>query len=157
MNDLKDKHIWVLGGAGYLGSAITRALDTAGAKTLCADRPGFASKLVNAENLSHTTAEDFDLFDLEAIPKRVAELTARHGVPDGLVNLLNPPSAGKKITETAIEDFRWSMDGTLTAGFLLAREVAEKMKVEGRRGSLVFFSSMYGMVSWMVAGRHGDL
>lgn len=147
VNLLKDKSIWIFGGAGYLGSAITMALDAAGVKVVCADRAGHAEKLVAAKNLSGTTAEDCDLFDLDAIPALVKTLKSRHGTPDGIVNLVTNSSRGKTFEEITAKDFRAAADGVLTSGFLLGREVAELMKAENREGSLVFFSSMYGLVS----------
>ncbi len=144
---LVNKNIWVFGGAGYLGSAITRELDAVGAKVVCADRTGHAAKLVAAENLRATSAEDCDLFNLDAIPELVGKLAGRHGTPDGIVNLVTNCSRGKTFEEITAGDFRTAADGVLTSGFLLGREVAELMKVEKREGSLVFFSSMYGLVS----------
>lgn len=144
---LNDKKIWVVGGAGYLGSAITRALDNAGAKVVCADRPGLADDLIRKHGLCGTVAEDCDLFDLDSISPWVERVASKHGTPDGLVNLVTNSSRGKAFTEISASDFQAAADGVLTSGFLLARDVAERMKAEERGGSLVFFSSMYGLVS----------
>ena len=144
---LKDKQIWVFGGAGYLGSAITKALDAAGARVVCADCAGLAAKLVDSAGLRGTSAEDCDLFDLDSIPPLVESLAGKHGTPDGVINLVTNSSRNKTFLEIGASDFRMAADGVLTAGFLLGREVAERMKADNRAGSLVFFSSMYGLVS----------
>ena len=39
-HSLEGKTIWVTGGAGYLGSAITRELDAVAERVLCIDLPG---------------------------------------------------------------------------------------------------------------------
>jgi nucleoside-diphosphate-sugar epimerase len=42
---LEGKTIWITGGAGYLGSVITRELDAQCAKVVCLDLPGRAEAL----------------------------------------------------------------------------------------------------------------
>lgn len=144
---LADRRIWIFGGAGYLGSAITRALDEVGAHTVCLDRPGLAADLVSRETLANTAAEDCDLLDIPGIPALVDTLIARHGVPHGVVNLVTNSSRGKSFEDITPEDFQNAGNGVLTSGFILARSVARAMKAGAIRGSLVHFSSMYGQVA----------
>ena len=144
---LSERRIWVFGGAGYLGSAVTRALDTVGAHTVCLDRPGLAADLVTRAHLTHTAAEDCDLLDVPGIPALVETLIARHGVPHGVVNLVTNSSRGKSFEDITPEDFQTAGNGVLSSGFVLARSVAQAMKAAAIRGSLVHFSSMYGQVA----------
>ena len=53
-HSLEGKTIWVTGGAGYLGSAITLELDAQCAKVICFDLPGRAEALVQQHQLSRT-------------------------------------------------------------------------------------------------------
>lgn len=145
--DFTNKRVWIFGGAGYLGSAITRTLDAAGARCVCLDRDGMAEKLVCDAGLQSTTGENCDLLDLPGVPGLVKDLVARHGVPHGVVNLVTNSSRGKHFEEITAADFQTACEGVLVSGFLLGRAVAEAMKSSRTPGSLVFFSSMYGMVS----------
>ena len=145
-NSLEGKNIWVTGGAGYLGSAITEALDAAGAKVLCFDLAGRAAALVREKSLSRTTGLDFDFNDAAALPGFVDAMIAEHGLPDGLAHLTFASSAGKRLEEIAPEEFQKTFDLTLTPTFVLCRALAGRMKERGS-GSIVLFSSMYGVVA----------
>jgi len=145
-SSLEGKTIWVTGGAGYLGSAITEALDAAGAKVLCFDLAGRAAALVREKNLRHTTGLDFDFNDTAALPGFVDAMAAEHGLPDGVAHLTFASSAGKRLEEIAPEEFQRTFDLTLTPTFVLCRALAGRMKERGS-GSIVLFSSMYGVVA----------
>ena len=143
---LADKTIWVTGGAGYLGSAITEALDAEAAKVVCFDLAGRAEAFVADRNLQRTIPVTFDVADAAAIPAFVAENIATHGLPDGLVHLAFASSAGKRLEELPPEEFQKTFDLALTPTFALCRALAERMKPRGA-GSIVLFSSMYGVVA----------
>lgn len=142
---LSGKSIWVAGGAGYLGSAIVRALDQNARRVVCLDLPGKAAALVAQHRLQRTIAWGGDLLDAAAVSPAVDKLIAEHGAPDGLVNLTYASSSGKSLAQLSPEDFQSTLDRSLPATFALCRATAEAMKPAG--GSIVLFSSMYGMVS----------
>ncbi|MEI7551793.1 MAG: SDR family oxidoreductase [Verrucomicrobiota bacterium] len=145
-HSLAGKTIWVTGGAGYLGSAVTAALDAECARVVCGDLPGRAAALVRAQSLARTVPLDLDLQDAAGLPAALAPVFAAHGVPDGLVHLVAASSAGQRLETLSAEDFRQTCDLALTPTFVLCRLVAERMKARGS-GSLVLFSSMYGLVA----------
>jgi NAD(P)-dependent dehydrogenase (short-subunit alcohol dehydrogenase family) len=143
---LKNKNIWVIGGAGYLGQASTKLLQAAGAKVLCGDLENRAQDFVETSGLTaDVNGATIDVRDEDAINKFVTEQIAIRGVPDGLV-ILTFASTAKKLEELSGEEFDTVNHGGLTSTFLLSRAVASQMAAAGR-GSLVLFSSMYGMVS----------
>lgn len=143
---LQDKNIWVFGGAGHLGQATVILLRSAGAKVLCVDLGNRAETFVQSSKLSpDVTPATLDVRDGEAIKQFVAEQIKTHGVPNGLVNLTFASTA-KKLEELSEADFDSVNHGGITATFLLSREVGLEM-VKAGGGSLVLFSSMYGMVS----------
>lgn len=142
----QNKTIWVTGGAGYLGTPITAALDAAGAKTICIELPGRAEALVRDHKLTRTIPVSLDVADLAAQRSTVQQLIATHGVPDGLVHLPFASSSGKTMEELSAEEMDRTLTRSLTPAFELCRAVATAMAGKGR-GSIVLFSSMYGLVS----------
>jgi len=145
-HSLGDKTIWVTGGAGYLGSAITEELDRQQAVTLCLDLPGKAEALVRQKNLTHTIPLALDVNDADGLPAAIDRLVAEHGVPDGVVHLTYASSAGKRLEELSKDDFQKTFDQALPSTFVFCRALAERMKARGS-GSIVLFSSMYGVVA----------
>ena len=140
------KTIWVIGGAGYLGQAIIRNLIDKGYRVLCADindkAHHFAEELKDAENLIPIS---LDASDEENIHQFVSENIQNYGIPDGLV-VLTYGAAGKNFYELNADDFNKAGNLGVTSTFLLAREVGKEMEKQNK-GSVVLFSSMYGMVS----------
>jgi NAD(P)-dependent dehydrogenase (short-subunit alcohol dehydrogenase family) len=141
-----NRTIWVTGGAGYLGSPITAALDAAGAKTLCLELPGRAEALVRERGLTRTIPVSTDLTDLTKLAAIVPKLLDEHGVPDGLVHLPFVSSGGKTLEQLSAADLDRTFTASLTPAFELCRTVAAAMAGKNG-GSIVLFSSMYGLVS----------
>jgi NAD(P)-dependent dehydrogenase (short-subunit alcohol dehydrogenase family) len=143
---LEGKTVWVIGAAGYLGSPITEALDGLCKKVICSELEGRAAALIADKKLTRTVAHNLNATDLGPLPGEVEKIMAEHGVPDGLVYMVAAGSAGKRLEDLPIETFQKTLDAALTPAFLVCRAVAEKMKTRGS-GSIVIFSSMYGVVS----------
>lgn len=145
-NSFADQLIVVTGGAGHLGSAITAALDAAGARVICCDLPGRSEALVRSAALRNTIPVSANLDRAAAAEALIADVVARHGAPDGLVHLAFSSSAGQTLEELEPARFDTTLSQSLTPAFALGRATAEAMKGR-KRGSLVFFSSMYGVVA----------
>jgi NAD(P)-dependent dehydrogenase (short-subunit alcohol dehydrogenase family) len=141
------KTVWVTGGAGYLGSPITVALDAAGATVVCLELPGRAEKLVQDQKLARTHAVPLDFTDLAAQRAAVPRLVAQHGAPHGLVHLAFVSSSGKKLEEISSDDLNRTLTGALTPAFEFCRAAALAMAGKHDGGSIVLFASMYGLVS----------
>lgn len=146
MMELQQKNIWVIGGAGYLGQATVKLLNSYNANVLCMDVENRAQDFINMAGLEkNVKAATFDINDTGAIPGFVKEQAVLHGIPHGLVNLTFG-STSKKLEDLSADDFDKVNHTALTATFMLCREVASYM-IENGGGSMVLFSSMYGMVS----------
>ena len=146
MFDLKEKDVWIFGGAGYLGSALTESLDGLCRKVVCVDLAGKAEILVQEKSLHRTQARTFDvsrIAELEAFLDRTME---EEGVPAGVVNLTYVSSGSTRMEDLSAENFQKPFDDSVTSYFVIGRHLAEKMKNHGG-GSVVNFSSMYGHVS----------
>ncbi len=143
---LRNKLIWVVGGAGYLGQATVIVLKNAGAKVICIDLEDRAAAFVQSAALDpDVIPATLDVRDGAAIQRFVTEQIKQHGVPDGLVNLTFG-STSKKLEDLSEKEFDEVNHTGLTATFLLAREAGTQMAKRGS-GSIVLFSSMYGLVS----------
>lgn len=143
---LEGKTIWVTGGAGYLGSAITTELDGICAKVLCFDLSARAEALVREKKLQRTVPLSFDFTQAAGLSEALESLFAEHGLPDGVVHLVPVSSSGKRLENLTADDFQRTFDQALTPTFILCRTLAERMKPRGS-GSIVLFSSMYGVVA----------
>lgn len=143
---LREKDIWVFGGAGHLGRAVVSLLSALKANVLCVDLEDRAQVFVDSANLSsNVRAASCDVSDEAALKEFVNQTMTAFGVPHGLVNLTYAATA-KATAELTAADFDRVNHAGLTAPFLLGRHVGSEM-AKLRRGSMVFFSSMYGSVA----------
>lgn len=142
---LKNRTVWVIGGAGYLGQPTVLLLHSLGATVVCCDVNGKAAAFVEKAGIQQgLTGVDIDMSSEEAIKMFVAEQINKGGVPYGLVDLTYASTA-KKMEELSGADFN-KVNQAITHTFLLAREVGTQMAIRGE-GSIVLFSSMYGNVA----------
>lgn len=146
--DLSGKTAWVVGGAGLLGTPVCRALAEHRAHVIVSDiRRENADALATALRNEGLDAEALvcDAGDEASIVKATDDIIARRGKLDVLVNMayFYTKTAMEKMTTVEWEK---GMRVTLTGAFLLGREAGRVMKESGG-GSIVQFSSMYGLVS----------
>src|ERR1700722_7899817 len=124
---LEGKTIWVTGGAGYFGSAITAELDSVGAKVVCFDLGDRAAKLVEQRGLGRTVPISRDLAVSADLKPLIESTVAAHGVPDGLVHLtFASVGAGKAFVDLPAEDFQKTFDLALPPTFVFCRDLAER-------------------------------
>jgi NAD(P)-dependent dehydrogenase (short-subunit alcohol dehydrogenase family) len=143
---LAGKVIWVVGGAGYLGSAVVKVLVAAGARVICADLGEKSKFFVKENGLSpQVVPVSLDLTKEDQVEDFVSVLTNALGIPSGVVNL-SYASTAKTFEELTAADFNQVNQGGLTASFLFGRLACDLMARQAE-GSMVMFSSMYGMTA----------
>lgn len=145
--NLQGKVAILTGAAGWLGSAMSRALAEAGATLAVTSREGeraeeFAATLPGSGHIGLP----FDQGDDTAIPGLVATVIERLGQVDILVNNAYGGTAPSIATATAA-DFDRAYHTGVTAYFLLAREVADHLRSRQVGGSIINIASMYGVVA----------
>lgn len=146
MFDLTEKEIWIFGGAGYLGSALTEALDGLCRKVVCVDLAEKAEALVQEKSLQRTRPYTFDVSRIDELEAFLDQTVEKEGVPAGVVNLTYVSSGGTRMEDLSAANFQKPFDDSVTSYFVIGRHLAEKMKINGG-GSVVNFSSMYGHIS----------
>jgi NAD(P)-dependent dehydrogenase (short-subunit alcohol dehydrogenase family) len=143
---LKGKAVVITGGAGYLGSTMTRALLSFGADVAVAD---IAEADGSTERLYSIRC---DLTQTESIRSMFEEAGKLLGKIDVLVNCAAyGGGSGGKTVESRIDSitdemWRGGIDGTLDVTFRCIREVIPYFDKNGG-GNIVNIASMYGLVS----------
>ena len=145
--DLTGKVAIVTGAAGWLGSAMSRALAEAGATLVVTSRDAeraaeFAATLPGSGHIGLALSQE----ETDEIPGFVAEVVARLGRVDVLVNNAYGTTA-PSIDSASAEDFDRAYHTGVTAYFLLAREVHTHLRERGAPGSIINIGSMYGVVA----------
>ncbi len=145
--DLTGQRIWVFGGAGYLGQEVIQSLHAQGGHITCIDLKGRSQAFVSEAGLSdRVTPVDLDLTDDKATSRWIRETSEAEGVADAVVFLTTPSGPNSPVMTLGKEEFDLYNNAGLTSLFLAVREVGARMAKRGG-GSIVLFSSMYGIVS----------
>jgi len=137
----------VTGAAGWLGSAMSRALAEADATVVVTSRDSrraeeFAATLPGSGHVGLALALD----DTETLDAFVREVAARFGRVDILVNNAYGGTA-PSIEGATAKDFDHAFHTGVTAYFMLARAVARHLRQRGAPGSIINIASMYGVVA----------
>ena len=154
LSDMHGRTALVTGGAGHLGRAASDALAELGADVVVLDLDADACRVeaqrirsahgVRAEGLA------VDLADEIRLREALRGLSAR---PDGLHTVVSAAAmVGTSVSggwavpfaEQSSESWRKALEVNLTAGFVIAQEVAGALAAS--HGSLIFVSSIYGLV-----------
>ena len=146
--DLSGKVAWVIGGAGLLGTEVCGALAEHGAHVICSDlRQDQAEIVVRALRSRNLTADasSVDIGDESQVVNATAKIGAEFGRLDVLINMTYFYTK-KAWDELSASDFDAGLRVTLTGAFVATREVGKLMRSQGS-GSIIHFSSMYGVVS----------
>jgi NAD(P)-dependent dehydrogenase (short-subunit alcohol dehydrogenase family) len=146
--DLGGKVACVVGGGGYLGGPICRALADHGARVVVADlRVDAAQRTAAQLREAGLPAEALalDITDETGVAAEIDRLVDRFGRLDVVVNA-TAYSTGKPQEEMTLADFEAGLRVCLAGAFLLGRE-AGRVMIRQRSGSIIQFGSMYGLVS----------
>ncbi|NHN32771.1 SDR family oxidoreductase [Paenibacillus agricola] len=140
---LENKTVVITGGNGYLGSAIVRGLSEFGATVIVADLT------VREFELDRVYGIECDVSETDSIRSMLRMAAERTGRIDVLINCASYGAGyGPAGTVENMSDYDWQkgVDGALGTTFRCTREVVPYMEAGGG-GSIVNFSSMYGVVS----------
>jgi NAD(P)-dependent dehydrogenase (short-subunit alcohol dehydrogenase family) len=142
MAELQNKTVVIVGGAGLLGSAISRACKRAGARVVIAD-----SNAKKGAALASELSANFEEVDILK-PGSVADLSKRIGNVDGVVNAAYPKTArfGRAFADAAVEDMLVDLSQQVGGCLSIVKAFAPLMQAQ-KRGSIVFLGSIYGIAA----------
>jgi NAD(P)-dependent dehydrogenase (short-subunit alcohol dehydrogenase family) len=126
-----DKIVLVTGGTGGLGREVTMAFLEAGATVVVTYQVAeeFAAVVAAAQRIGATPpmGVSVDVTDSEAVEEFVAEILAKHGRLDILVNTVGGYAGGTNLWEVDPRTYDKMMQLNLKAGFVLVRAVVPLM------------------------------
>jgi NAD(P)-dependent dehydrogenase (short-subunit alcohol dehydrogenase family) len=143
--DLSGRVAVITGGAGGAGRGVTAAFVTAGATVVVVERAAqrpvldeLAAGLGAARARLDVVAADVQ--DETSVAAMVAEVLARHGRLDVLVNLVGGFAAGQPITELDLAVWQRMQDLNVRSAFLVSKHAARPM-MRQRSGRILNISS----------------
>lgn len=147
---LGDKVIVVTGGAGLIGRAFCEAIALEGGRPVVADVDiGAAQRTAETIRATGASAEAafLDITDSAGIDRLIADLAARHGRIDAVVNNAYPKNKnfGRVLEDVTYEDFCDNVGMHLGGYFLVAQRFAEWFRRRGD-GNIVNMASVYGLI-----------
>ena len=143
---LKGKIAVIAGGAGLIGQSVSLGLAQAGAKVYIADIDKNAGSKLEKKNKKLNWIE-IDISKVNSINSCIEEIIKREGKIDIWINCAYPRTSDWSIDFEKIkpETLKKNIDIHLIGYFLCCQKVAEQMKKQ-KRGSIINFSSIYGVV-----------
>ena len=148
IDNLKDKTVLIAGGAGYLGLPLCDLIASQGGNICIGEKDQTALKYAidfirSKYSKIKVLGLNLDVRDQASIKQFIADSFQHFGAIDGLVNA-TAAGTNKSIDDLTADDFDYANQINLTGPFLMVREASQHMYANG---SIVLYSSMYGVVS----------
>jgi NAD(P)-dependent dehydrogenase (short-subunit alcohol dehydrogenase family) len=137
--EFADRTILITGGLGGIGGEVTRHFVERGAHVVVTDRPGVHGGAVAAFGDKASYAP-LDVTSEAGWTSLIADIVARHGKLDALVNIAGIFTPGIPFEDMSLATWRQHMDVNLDGSFLGCRVAMTAMAKTGG-GAIVNFSS----------------
>ncbi len=141
--DLTGQTAIVTGAAGGIGETIARRLAASGATIVVADVNLEAGEAIAATLPNASFALKLDVTSSESCNKLAADVIARTGRIDIVVNNAGVAGKAAPVWEQCDEDWAWCVEVNLNGPFYLCRAVAPHMR-ERKYGRIVNIASIAG-------------
>ena len=147
---LKNKTAFITGGAGLIGSEVTKALADAGAHVVILDVDKEKGARLAEEIKTSGDKADYEYFDItqvEEIDRNIEKLVEKYNNAHVWVNTAYPRTEDWKDSLETLKVDAWqkNVDAHLGGYFFCSRKIAEYMKKQ-KAGSIINFASIYGIV-----------
>jgi NAD(P)-dependent dehydrogenase (short-subunit alcohol dehydrogenase family) len=143
--NLKDYEVYIVGGSGLIGSQVVKALEQFGAIITV-----FDLDIKNKGNSPTTKYVKFNCADEKNIKNFFTNYLKKNKCPDVFINASYPASKDwKKNTfkEINFNSYKKNIEIHLNSYVWLAKSVADQMIKNNIHGSIIQFSSMYGLLA----------
>jgi len=144
---LNNRTAFIIGGAGLLGSEISKAIAFSGAKTIVFDIDEYTNKqLIDIKNIYF---KHFNCIDLKKMEEYFISIISEYGCPDIFINCSYPRTkdwAENSFKDITLGSFRENIDIHLNSYAWLARLTAEAMVENSKNGSIIQLGSIYGIL-----------
>ncbi len=143
--NLVNKVVFVLGGNGLLGREITKSIADNGGKAIILDIVS-NTKLLK-KNIKF---ENFDLSKINRIEQNLKKISKKYGCPDVFINAAYPRTklwknaSYKKLT---VSELNKNVQIHLNSSIWSSMKIAELMKKNKKKGSIILLNSIYGLIS----------
>ena len=142
---LKDYEVYIVGGSGLIGSQVVKALEQFGALITV-----FDLDIKNKRDSSTIKYVKFNCADVQNIKNFFTNYLKKNKCPDVFINASYPASKDwKKNTfkEIHFNSYKKNIEIHLNSYVWLAKSIADQMIKNNIHGSIIQFSSMYGLVA----------
>ena len=145
---LQGKTVFITGGAGHLGTAMSEALAELGASIVIGSRDkkkgSSVAKALSEEFGVRASSVQLDITDPESLELALTSIEKEYGQLDVLIN--NAWSGKKNTFESiSMDDWKYDIDVCLNGVFYTVKKAAPYLKKT--RGVIVNVASMYGHVA----------
>ncbi len=139
----KNKTAFIVGGSGFIGKEVAKAIMESKAKVINLDIVN------NLKKFKSIKFEKFDCSKINELEKSFERILKKYGSPDIFVNCSYPRShdwSDNSFSKVNLQTYKKNVDIHLNSYVWLAKSVAEKMMKRKKGGSIIQFSSTYGLV-----------
>ena len=147
---LKNKTIYITGGGGLIGTEVSKAIASAGAKVIIMDvdvKKGKSLEKTIQKKKYKAKFEYFDITDLENLDENFKALIKRYRRIDAWINIAYPRTKdwGNKVEDITLESWRKNVDIHMNGYSWTSRLAAMAMKKLKVKGVIINFGSTYGV------------
>ena len=139
----KNKTVFIVGGSGFIGKEVTKALLESKAKVINLDLNNAFKKKKNIK------FEKFDCSRTNNLKKSFDQIIKKYKCPDIFINCSYPRThdwSDNSFSKINMQSYKRNLDIHLNSYAWLAKFVAEEMSKKKKGGSIIQFSSIYGLV-----------
>jgi len=143
--ELRKKIVVVVGGAGLIGSEIVEGLSDFGAKVYIADTSKKNAEKIKAKGVKFIY---LDIASEVSVNKALSGIYKEAKKIDVLINCAYPASKdwGLKLEDVSFDSWKENVNNHLGGYFLCSKVAADLMK-KNKKGIIINFASIYGVVA----------
>ena len=143
---LKGKLAFILGGSGLIGQEVSLALSLSGARVICLDVKNNIKFIKKNKNIIY---KYLDSSNLNTSSRELNNIINKYGCPNIFINCSYPRSkdwGNSSFKKISLNNYQENIKLHLNSYVWFSKIIAEKMKKNKIRGSIILLSSIYGIL-----------